>query len=494
MNPLIKKSTSLFYLVIIFSFLNQHCKPSNNSNKTGDKISPVSITTPTGSNKNNDNNLLSEGSNSDDDQTNNNNPGNKQSQIISPKNGKQNKITLEEITEKIKSGETKNIIIMTGAGISVNAGIPDFRSKNGLYSYVDKYQREHNLKIYNDNQEFFEINKFKKHPKHFFKILSNCGKIIEAEPTLTHHFFKLLSDKKILLKYYTQNIDCLEDKVNLPKEKIVRYHGSFSTSTCLKCQKTCKKEKVHNFYKKGKAPYCSSIFGIKKCDGILKPNVVFFGENVNCPKSQDQDFKECDLLIVIGTSLKVSPFNQLVENVKTTVPRILINMEKAGDFNDNPRKNDIFVQGDCDKAIKKIIKLLDWENDFEGIKKVTDIISSIRNKFGERSLPEDKYLKPFYDKLIKLHKNVFNNNIFLLLKVYENYFVNYKNRGELKQKLKIAIYNKAEEYEKIKELNVYEKKMEKLKSLLYMGCFWDSINNELSRRIEKRKSRILNNV
>ena len=497
------KNPNKIFLMLLFILLN-NCKFNNNNEKQRDNKSNIISTKETGSsNKSNSYNspkvnIITENNNNfyeknepkssgtTDTKKNNNLKDN--NHIV--ENNNLDKPTLKKIINKIKSGEINKIIIMTGAGISVNAGIPDFRSKNGLYSYVDKYQKKNNLKIYNNNEDFFEINKFKEHPEHFFKILSNCGKIIDAKPTLTHYFFKLLNDKQILLKYYTQNIDCLEDKVNLPKEKIVRYHGSFTTSTCSKCNKTCKKEKVFDFYKKGAVPYCNTVFGIKPCDGILKPDVVFFGENPKPSKSQEQDFKNCKLLIVIGTSLKVSPFNKLVKKIKKDVPRILINMEKVGDFENNPRKNDIFLQGDCDKTIEKIIKLLGWKNDLENTKKIMSTISSMKNKFGERFLPEDENLESFYDKLIKLDQYVFNENILLLLKVYENYFVNYNNRESLKQKLKNAIYNKAKEYDQIKEFGEYKRKMEELTGLLYMGCFWDSINNELSQRIGKRKSMI----
>ncbi|MCP3660243.1 MAG: hypothetical protein GY830_08035 [Bacteroidetes bacterium] len=399
---------------------------------------------------------------------------------------------IKTMIEKIKSGEIKNIIVMTGAGISVNAGIPDFRSKNGLYQYVKRYQ-EKNLEtpIYNNEQEFFEINKFKKYPEHFFKILRTCGKIVDAKPTLTHLFFKLLEQKKILLKYYTQNIDCLEDKVGLTNSKMVRYHGSFSTSTCLECGKKCDKSKLKKYYEQGEVPYCKEVFN-NKCSGVLKPDVVFFGQEVNNSPTQKEDFVKCDLLIVIGTSLAVSPFNSLVKNVRSDIPRILINLEKVGDLKNNPRKNDIFLQGDCDKSIAKLIKSLGWDNDLKSLLKINEVnefILSMRSKFGETYNPNyDPKMIRFYDKLINFKDSIFQDNIVKLLSVYKNYFCYWNNRDDLKLKLRKAIYYKADEYKKISDLEKYIKNMEELCSALPFNCFWDEIYYKLKTRMEKRLS------
>ncbi len=279
-----------------------------------------------------------------------------------------NNASLNKIIEKIKSGEIANIIVMTGAGISTNAGIPDFRSKNNFYDKIRLYQKKN--KVYlgvTDNKEnFYTLKIMNKEPKHFFKALSECGKFDESNPTITHYFFTLLDKHTRLLRYYTQNVDELENKAKLSDDKIVRYHGGFHISTCTNksCGNRCKYSLLSECYKKGNVPYCNDLFK-NGCKGILKPDVVFFKEPISVPKTQDDDFNKCDLLIVVGTSLSVAPFKQLVKKVKSDVPRILINMEKVGDFVKHPRKDDLFLKGDCDSWINKIVELLGWHDELE---------------------------------------------------------------------------------------------------------------------------------
>ncbi len=379
----IKSTKSIFYWISILALITQYCKPKNNNENEINKNLIVSASKNTGTEntiklkeeKNNNNNQI------------NNNPNNElENQIVFKENNFSKNITLEEIINKIKSEKIKNIVIMTGAGISVNAGIPDFRSKNGFYKLVKKYQKDNDINIYTKAEDFYTVPLFKKYPEHFFKVLKECGKFHEAKPTITHYLFTLLNDKGKLLKYYTQNIDFLEDKAGLPIEKIVRAHGSFKTATCMDCKKQCNEEKMIPFFKKGEVAKCNKIFDTK-CKGIMKPDVVFFNDPItplgfNYEEAKNGDFQKTDLVIIIGTSLKVQPFCLLPDTIKENVPRILINMEKVGNFN---RKNDLFIKGDCDKAIVEIIRLLGWE------KKLLEKLQKDNNISGIYEKRETKY-------------------------------------------------------------------------------------------------------
>jgi NAD-dependent SIR2 family protein deacetylase len=115
------------------------------------------------------------------------------------------------------------------------------------------------------------------------------------------------------------------------------------------------------------------IAGLKKkvpvhctCGGFVKPDIVFFGEEL--PERYWHfgkiDFPACRLLIVIGTSLKVYPFAGMVDWVNVGVPKFLINAEKAGEFDDGEnQENNFFIQGDCDVAVKEVVRRLGWEAD-----------------------------------------------------------------------------------------------------------------------------------
>lgn len=111
----------------------------------------------------------------------------------------------------------------------IAAGIPDFRSPNtGLYANLDKYKLPH-------PQAIFEINFFKENPEPFFVLAKEL--LPEGfKPTVSHYFIRLLHEKGMLLRHYTQNIDTLERIAGLPYDKLVEAHGSFHTGKCLKCR------------------------------------------------------------------------------------------------------------------------------------------------------------------------------------------------------------------------------------------------------------------
>ncbi|KAF9374475.1 NAD-dependent protein deacetylase sirtuin-2 [Podila verticillata] len=255
--------------------------------------------------------------------------------------------TIESIAECISQGKAKKIIVMTGAGISTAAGIKDFRSPGtGLYDDLGKY----NLPF---PEAVFDLA--------FFK------------PTLTHYLLPLLAKKGLLLRSYTQNIDSLEKMAGLPEDLLVEAHGSFSTAKCIQCAIVSDSEWVKEHIMDSNIPYC------KRCGGLVKPEITFFGEDLPSrfrDKAQT-DFVDCDLLIVLGTSLKVEPFNKLITQVSTRCPRLLINREKAGqelhsgfDFDDRWKytvQRDAWFLGDCDVGVKKLVSLCGWEEELQSM-------------------------------------------------------------------------------------------------------------------------------
>eukprot|EP01133_Synstelium_polycarpum_P012784 gene12784-15000_t len=264
-------------------------------------------------------------------------------------------LSLQSVADHIKSGKCKNIIVLTGAGISVAAGIPDFRSpKTGLYHNLAKYNLPYKTAI-------FDMEYFVENPKPFFVLAKELypGSFI---PTPVHHFIKLLSDKGLLLRNYTQNIDTLERISNIPEELLVEAHGTFASAKCIKCKNTYPCE-----YVRDELPYCSQ----EGCGGIVKPDIVFFGEALPSRFSDmvRKDFPKCDMLLVIGTSLQVQPFASLISLAPQGIPRLLINMEEVGEntnggfrFNDQSNKTDAKFIGDCQDGIKELTKCLGWED------------------------------------------------------------------------------------------------------------------------------------
>ncbi len=278
------------------------------------------------------------------------------------------KSNLSKIADDIKSGKIQKVIIMTGAGISRSCGIPDFRSKNGLFDLVKKEYP----KFKNNPTDIFQITAFKEDKgKGFYKVMSKSNKILgdKVKPSKTHFFFKLLETKGILHRYYTQNIDVIEYNAGLSHKKIINAHGNFKRVYCFKCKKDHCHKTFLNKVKKGEVYRCS------ECEGIIRPSVVFYGEQLAQEYYNNfaKDFSECDLLIVIGTSLEVSPFNELISKVSQNTPRLLFNMNKVGTslpggFNfEHENSRDIFISGKCDETITKFVNLLGWSDDLSDL-------------------------------------------------------------------------------------------------------------------------------
>uniref|UniRef100_A0A8C5PDB2 Sirtuin 3 n=1 Tax=Leptobrachium leishanense TaxID=445787 RepID=A0A8C5PDB2_9ANUR len=260
-------------------------------------------------------------------------------------------LTLEDIAIGIKEGTYRRILVMVGAGISTDSGIPDFRTPNeGLYSRLQKYNLPY-------PQAIFELKYFLKDP-HAFLDLSKELLPGRHLPNTAHHFLRLLYDKKLLMRLYTQNIDGLERAVGIPLEKLVEAHGSFYSSTCIKCLKTYPGKIFQDAVLESRVPQC------QLCEGLLKPDIVFFGEYLPTRfLIHLVDFPQTDLLLVIGTSLEVEPFASLVYDVKAAVPRVLINREAVGPFLTGHQGLNVSELGEVSAGVKRFAQLLGWDRE-----------------------------------------------------------------------------------------------------------------------------------
>ncbi|XP_065341617.1 NAD-dependent protein deacetylase sirtuin-2-like isoform X2 [Cloeon dipterum] len=276
--------------------------------------------------------------------------------------------SLEAVVKYIEEKKITKIITMAGAGISTSAGIPDFRSpKTGLYNNLAKYDLPH-------PQAIFELDFFHKNPKPFFVLAKELfpGSF---KPTVSHYFIRMLYDKDLLLRHYTQNIDTLERVSGVPGDKIVEAHGTFFTSHCLECELGYELDWMKEKIFADEIPKCIS------CGGVVKPDIVFFGENLPSRffRCVEKDFDECELLIVMGTSLVVQPFASLVDRVGSKVPRLLINREKAGtanpvmralglaggmDFSSDTNR-DVAWLGDCDDGCEALAAAFGWADELK---------------------------------------------------------------------------------------------------------------------------------
>ncbi|CAH8639354.1 unnamed protein product [Schistosoma mattheei] len=278
-------------------------------------------------------------------------------------------LDIEGVTQLIQDGQVNKIITMVGAGVSTAAGIPDFRSpSSGIYDNLEDF----NLPTPN---AIFSIDYFRNDPRPFFEIARRLYRP-EAKPTLAHCFIRLLHDKGLLLRHYTQNCDSLERLSGLPEEKLVEAHGTFHTGHCIKCKKLHDFDFMLNEILAKRVPKCL------ECKHVVKPDVVLFGESMPKKffKNLSSDLNNCDLLIIMGTSLTVLPFCAMIHRVGNDVPRLYINRE----YNDgstepnymkwgrSDNKRDIFWSGNADDGVVKISELLGWKDDLLRLKEETD--------------------------------------------------------------------------------------------------------------------------
>lgn len=255
--------------------------------------------------------------------------------------------SVDHVLDKIRSA--KRILIITGAGISTSLGVPDFRSSKGFYAKLQHLGLS-------DPQEVFDLDFFHSDPSIFYLI---AYMILPPENSYTplHAFIKLLQSKGKLLRNYTQNIDNLESNVGINPDKLIQCHGSFATASCVTCKYKVKGEKIFPQIRAQEIPYCHKCSKARKIllqrddayvpesYGVMKPDITFFGEPLPS-RFHDmikQDLSACDLIISIGTSLKVAPVANIVENIPDEIPQILINKDPIDHCN-----FDVSLLGYCD--------------------------------------------------------------------------------------------------------------------------------------------------
>ncbi|CAG9539951.1 unnamed protein product [Cercopithifilaria johnstoni] len=236
------------------------------------------------------------------------------------------------------------ILVLTGAGVSVSCGIPDFRSKNGIYARLHIEYPD-----LPDPTAMFDINYFSKNPKPFFEFARELfpGRY---EASMCHYFIKALEDNGKLLRNYTQNIDTLEQVAGI--KRIVQCHGSFATATCQNCGLKVDSEAIREDIDFGRVAMCRMC---SQPEGVMKPDIVFFGEDLSDDfhEKMAEDRERVDLVVVIGSSLKVQPVALLPYNVSPEVPQILINRESLPHY-----ASDIELLGNCDDIVAQLALVL----------------------------------------------------------------------------------------------------------------------------------------
>lgn len=239
---------------------------------------------------------------------------------------------IEKAALKIK--ESKLTIALTGAGISVESGIPPFRGKGSLW---EKY----------DPMKYAEIRYFLKNPKEVWSVfLSDMKKTLEnAEPNPGHTGLFELEKKGLLNSVITQNIDGLHQRAG--NTDVIEFHGSFAKFYCMECLDKVSLEELDLSII---PPVC------RKCGGILRPDCVFFGEMIPSEALERSGIlaSQCQVILVVGTSAVVQPAASIPVTAKTSGAFVIEINPEPTPLTDSIA--DITLFGSAGKVMKDLLK------------------------------------------------------------------------------------------------------------------------------------------
>ena len=238
---------------------------------------------------------------------------------------------IEELKKMIN--ESKRIVVFSGAGLSTNSGIPDFRSASGIYN--------EKLKSKYTPEEIISHSFFLKHPKEFYEFYFSKMVYPEAKPNIAHEYFaSLQKDHQVTI--VTQNIDDLHQMAG--SKNVIELHGSIVRNYCTKCRKYFNIKDILRF--SPEIPYC-------ECGGIIKPDVVLYEESLNEDDIVNavRQIGDCDMLIVVGTSLVVYPAAGFVRYYNGNKLVLLNKSETQYDL-----KANLVIHDDIKNVIEELMK------------------------------------------------------------------------------------------------------------------------------------------
>ncbi len=249
-------------------------------------------------------------------------------------------ILIQKVADLIN--QARKVIVFTGAGVSTESGIPDFRSPGGVWHKYDPedfyYQKF--LSSEAAREKYWQMS------REFFEPIKN------AQPNAAHMAVVQLEKIGKLDCVITQNVDNLHQKAGNSPEKVIELHGTTMTVSCLSCRKKYPREEIQSWLLSGvRVPRC------EVCEGILKPDTISFGQPMP-PLHTEESFRRarnCDLFIVIGSSLVVQPAASIpVEAKEHGAKLVIINREPTP----HDSYADIVIHGSAGEIMSKIMERL----------------------------------------------------------------------------------------------------------------------------------------
>lgn len=240
---------------------------------------------------------------------------------------------LKQAAEIIK--KSRNMIALTGAGISVESGIPDFRSAGGLW---DRY----------DPSIYASIQSFNSMPERVWDMIFELMELTgTAKPNNAHYALAELEAMNLLKAVITQNIDNLHQEAG--SKNVIEYHGNARHLVCTRCAEEYDPDEFE--IEQRKIPHC------KKCKSVLKPSVVFFGEMIpHDALYRSQEYADkADVVLVVGTSAIVYPAAAIPRHAKMRGARIIeFNLEET----ELTYSADIFIRGSAGKTLPELVSII----------------------------------------------------------------------------------------------------------------------------------------
>jgi NAD-dependent protein deacetylase/lipoamidase len=236
--------------------------------------------------------------------------------------------------QKIKA--SKRLIFFTGAGISTESGIPDYRSQGGIWDkfkpiYFDEFMRSKKARI-----------------RYWEQRLDMEKSLCVSKPNQGHQNIAKLYELGLLKTLITQNIDGLHQISGIPEEKIIELHGNTRRVRCMSCKKLISWEQAEKMIKAGdNAPVCS-------CSGYFKPDTISFGQAMPVEQTRKAAMlaSKSDVFVVVGSTLLVQPAALMPEYAKAAGAfLVIVNLSKTP----YDKICDVLIRGKAGEVLKKIV-------------------------------------------------------------------------------------------------------------------------------------------
>jgi NAD-dependent deacetylase len=244
---------------------------------------------------------------------------------------------LDEVASWLRAAH--GIVILTGAGISTESGIPDFRGPQGVWTKNPDAEKAATLRHYVSDPEV-RIRSWQ---------LRLTSGMWDAEPNAGHRALAKLVEQGKLSAIITQNIDGLHQRSGVPDSRIIELHGNTTYATCLDCGQRYELAPIRKAFEgKGELPVCT------KCDGIVKTATISFGQampEIPMLRAQEEAVN-CDLFIVLGSSLVVYPAASFPQLARRKGAKLAILNRDPTDQDD---KADLVIHGEIGPTLSRVV-------------------------------------------------------------------------------------------------------------------------------------------